>query len=300
MHPDQLVLTVGTVSELVADQFPQWRDLAITPVTSHGTVNMLFRLGEQYVLRFPLEPGEPADKKAWLTAEADAARRLLGRVPVPTPEPVALGEPGHGYPVPWSVYRWLPGAIAGEPGIADSKDFACDLAAFVLAVRSIDTEGRTFNGGGRGGLLPSQDDAVDRYLAASHGMIDVAALTELWARLRQAPRESAKDVWTHGDLMPGNLLVRDGRLGGVIDVGGLAPADPALDLMPAWNLMGPAARATYRTAVSVEDSEWERGKGWAFAQAIGALAYYRVTNPVMSKTARRTLLALLADATISR
>jgi aminoglycoside phosphotransferase (APT) family kinase protein len=300
MHPDQLVLTVGPVSELVADQFPQWRDLAITPVTSHGTVNMLFRLGEQYVLRFPLEPGEPADKKAWLRAEADAARRLLGRVPVPTPEPVALGEPGHGYPLPWSVYRWLPGAIAGESDVADSEDFARDLAAFVLALRSMDNEGRTFNGAGRGGLLPSQDDAVDRYLAASHGLIDVAALTDLWARLREAPRDNVEDVWTHGDLMPGNLLVRRGRLSGVIDVGGLAPADPALDLMPAWNLLGPAPREAFRTTLAANDSEWERGKGWAFAQAIGCLAYYRITNPVMSATARRTLLALLAEATISR
>ena len=29
---------------------------------------------------------------------------------------------------------------------------------------------------------------------------------------------------THGDLMPGNVLVRDGRLAGSLDVGGLGPA----------------------------------------------------------------------------
>ena len=109
MHPHQIELTVDTVAGLVADQFPRWRGLAIRPVSSQGTVNVLFRLGEELVLRFPLEPGAPDAKRAWLLAEAEAARRLLGRVPVPTPEPVVLGEPGRGYPLPWVVYRWLHG-----------------------------------------------------------------------------------------------------------------------------------------------------------------------------------------------
>jgi len=39
---------------------------------------------------------------------------------------------------------------------------------------------------------------------------------------------------THGDLIPGNVLVADARLAGVIDVGGLGPADPALDPGAAW------------------------------------------------------------------
>ncbi len=34
--------------------------------------------------------------------EAAAARELLGHTPFATPEPVALGRPGAGYPLPWS------------------------------------------------------------------------------------------------------------------------------------------------------------------------------------------------------
>lgn len=136
MHPGQLDVTVETATALVGEQFPQWRGLAIRPVRSHGTVNLLFRLGDDLVLRFPLEPGEPDQKRAWLEDEADAARRLLDRLPVPSPEPVALGEPGHGYPLPWVVYRWLPGSVAGEAGVANSAGFARDVASSPARTRT--------------------------------------------------------------------------------------------------------------------------------------------------------------------
>lgn len=35
-----------------------------------------------------------------LESEAQAARTLFGNTPFPSPEPVALGEPGFGYPLP--------------------------------------------------------------------------------------------------------------------------------------------------------------------------------------------------------
>jgi aminoglycoside phosphotransferase (APT) family kinase protein len=295
MHPDQLDVDAETAGALVRDQFPQWRTLPVRPVTSNGTVNTLFRLGDELVLRFPLQPDEPAARLEWLRGEAEAARRILGRLPVPTPEPVALGSPGHGYPSPWAVYRWLPGTVATEVDVAGSPRFAEDLAEVVLALRRMDTAGRTFTGTGRGGRLDSQDAWVASCLELSAELIDTIALSRLWSRLRTAARDATPDRWTHGDLMPGNLLVAQGRLAAVLDVGGLAPADPALDLMPAWNLMAPASRTVFRDALGSDDDEWERGKGWAFAQAMGCLHYYRRTNPVMSATASRTLHALLDD-----
>jgi aminoglycoside phosphotransferase (APT) family kinase protein len=295
MHPGQLDVDAATAAALVDEQFPQWAGLPVSPVTSHGTVNVLFRLGGELVLRFPLEPGDAGAKRRWLEREADAARRLLGRVPVRTPVPVAHGEPGHGYPLPWMVYRWLPGTVVTEvqAQLADSSGFARDLAGFVMALRRMDVEGRTFSGAGRGGLLASQDAYVTSCLALSGGLIDTEGVAQLWADLQRAGRQGVSDVWTHGDLMPGNLLVAEGRLTAVLDVGGLAAADPALDLMPAWNLLRPRARAVFRSALAVDDDEWDRGKGWALAQAMGCLHYYRETNPVMSETARHTLQALL-------
>lgn len=53
MHADQVDVGAEVVSGLVAYQFPEWRDLPLRTVPSHGTVNSLFRLGDELVLRLP-------------------------------------------------------------------------------------------------------------------------------------------------------------------------------------------------------------------------------------------------------
>lgn len=294
MHPDQIPISPEMVRRMVGAQFPQWSNLPVTEVSSAGTVNALYRVGSELVARLPLQPGDVEAKWAELSEEIDAAERLLAVAPVATPEPVATGEPMHPYPLPWCVYRWIPGTVAGDTDAGGSPRFATQLAGFVHAVRSLPTHGRTFQGTRRGGRLTQHDEFVGTGLRLSSGLIDTDALHAVWSRLRETPHGTTQ-TWTHGDLMPGNLLVRGEDLAGVIDVGQLGVADPALDLQPAWNLLTRGAREAYRRALGCDDEEWDRGKGWAFAQAIGCLWYYRDTNPVMSRTAHRTLQALLDD-----
>ena len=294
MHPDQLDISAATVRRLVDEQFPAWAALPVTELAGQGTVHAIFRIGDRLAARFPLQDGEPAVTRSRLAAEAGAAHELLGRTPFPTPEPIALGEPGHGYPQPWSVQTWLPGTTAAEEDPSGSLEFALDLATFIRGVRSLDTRGRTFAGPGRGGDLRSHDGWVSTCLDASGELFDVPLLRRLWSELRRLPRRD-DDVMTHGDLIPGNVLVRAHRLVGVIDVGGVGPADPALDLVAAWHLLRAGPRQVLREDLGCDDLSWARGRGWALEQALGVAWYYRTSNPVMSAMGRTTVQRILDD-----
>ena len=148
MHDGQLAVSPGMVRELVDEQFPQWRGLAITAVESPGTVNAIFRVGGLLAARFPLRPGDVGVVRRRLAAEAAAACELAGRTRFATPEPVALGQPGAGYPLPWAVQTWLPGVTAADDDPGASGGFAHDLAEFIGGVRTIGTGGLRFSGQG--------------------------------------------------------------------------------------------------------------------------------------------------------
>jgi aminoglycoside phosphotransferase (APT) family kinase protein len=295
MHADQLTVSVETVRQLVDAQFPEWRRLPIRGVRSHGTVNAIFRIGDEFAARFPLEPRGVGATRQRLESEADAARELAGRTRFHTPKPVALGEPGAGYPLPWLVQTWLPGVVATDEDPGESVGFARDLAEFIRGVRAIDTRGRTFSGDGRGGDLRSHDAWMETCFGHSAQILDVPLLRRMWQAMRELPRGAARDVMTHGDLIPGNVLVSDGRLAGVIDIGGLGPADPALDLVSAWHLLEAGPRRALYDDLECTDIEWERGRAWAFVQAMGVVWYYVESNPAISQMGRRTLARIAAD-----
>ena len=288
MHADQLTVSVDVVRSLVDEQFPHWRELSVTEIAAPGTVNAIFRIGEHLAARFPLQPGEPDRIRRGLEAEAEAARELAGSTRFPTPEPVALGDPGDGYPLPWSVQTWLPGTTATDDDPAASVPFARDLAEFLGGVRALDTRGRTFAGQGRGGDLRAHDAWMETCFERSEHLLDVPRLRRAWAVLRELPRVDA-DRMTHGDLIPGNVLVADGRLAGVLDAGGFGAADPALDLVAVWHLLDEEPRRAVREALACDEVQWQRGKAWAFQQAMGLVWYYLDSNPTMSRMGRRTL-----------
>ena len=122
--------------------------------------------------RFPLQPGDPDDVRRGAGPRGGAARSLAGRLRVPVPEVVALGEPGHGYPLPWSVQTWLPGDDGSVVAPDASYAFARDLAALVADLRAVPTEGRTFVGErrtNRGGVIGDHDAWVRSASSAASG-----------------------------------------------------------------------------------------------------------------------------------
>lgn len=292
MHEDQLHVDTSVGRTLVYEQFPQWRDEAIREIRSSGTVNAIFRIGDRLAARFPLRAQDAGEARAALTAEAAATRELAAVATVPTPAPVAIGEPGDGYPLPWSVQTWLPGHDATVDDPTGSIEFAEDLAGFIAGLRAVDAKGRRFEGSGRGGHLPDHDAWMENCFAESEGLLDVARLRTAWAELRTLPEIEA-DAMCHTDLIPPNVLVREGRLAGVLDGGGFAAADPALDLVAAWHILDTDQRAVLQQALGCGDVPWRRGMAWAFQQSMGLVWYYRESNPSMSRWGRRSLERLV-------
>jgi aminoglycoside phosphotransferase (APT) family kinase protein len=289
MRPGEVDIDATTVGRLIAGRFPRWAGLPVERLDSSGTENAMFRLGANLVVRLPRHPGavdDVAHELRWLP-------RLAPGLPVPVPEPLGRGEPGEGFPWPWSVYRWLDGRNPVVGAVEEPELLAEDLAAFVRALRRIDP--RDGPPGYRGVPLASRDELTRAAIAQSDGRIDTGAVTRLWDEALRLPRHSAAPVWAHGDLMPGNVLVRDGRLSAVIDFGTAGVGDPAADLIVAWNLLPAGVRGTFRDAVGADDAEWARGRGWALSIALIALPYYRVTNPPVAENSRHVIGEILAE-----
>jgi len=293
MHDDEISIDEVVVRGLINEQFPEWTDLAVKRIPSEGTVNAIFRIGSSLAARFPLQRGQ---SRAAAQGEAEVSLELAEHTTFRTPIPVAIGRPGRGYRQSWSIQTWLDGTTgtANDPGT--STAFAYDLATFISEVRLVGTNGRSFAGAGRGGRLPDHDEWVHTCLLKSEGLLDVERMRRMWSRYRELA-DHTHELMVHGDLIPGNVLVAEGRLTGVLDVGGLRPADPSLDLVGAWHILEDGPRDAFRTAISCTALEWKRGEAWAFEQAMGLVWYYRSSNPAMSELGLRTLGRLTAADT---
>lgn len=292
MHADEVETDVDLVRRLLAGQFPHWAELSVVPVTSYGTDHDIYRLGDGMSIRLP--------RISWATRqaarEAEWLPRLAPHLPLAIPVQLAMGHPAEGYPFDWSVYRWLPGENANGT-IEDLEQAAVDLAGFVKALRRIDPSGaHPRHHGARGAPLVEGDEQVRRSIAQLGDRIDRSAALRCWEESLGAPPWDGDEVWVHGDLLPGNLLVVDGRLSAVIDWGGLNVGDPACDLQPAWNVFAGASRDRFRAELGADDASWLRGRGWALSQAVSALPYYWDTNPGMIRQASHALAEVLADS----
>ena len=289
MHP----IDDHLVRRLVAGQFPQWAGLAVQRIQSGGTVNALYRLGDGMVVRLPLVQGGAAG----VSLEREWLPRLAPHLPTPVPEVLGAGEPAEGYQWPWSVYRWLAGENPEAGALSKPVLLAGDLAGFVAAMRSITLPGapRAHRGGPVASLDADTRAAIEELRGMPEEGVDCEAVTAVWEETLRAPGWGGPPVWLHADLMPGNLLVDDGRLSSVIDFGCVGVGDPACDLFPAWNLLPASAREVFRAALGVDDATWTRGRGRTLSQALIALPYYRQTNLAMARNARHVIQTVLAE-----
>jgi aminoglycoside phosphotransferase (APT) family kinase protein len=283
MHADEHAIDTTLVRRLLRGQFPRWADLPLAPLASGGTVNAVYRLGADLTVRLPLTAGGAGD-----IANEHRVLSTLKGLPVAIPEVAALGGPAEGYPWPWAVHRWLDGAPAVEGRFTAPHT----LAEFVVALGATRAAGPPAY---RGKPLAPVDRATRRAieeLSRTDEPFDAEAAFAVWTEALDAPKWTDRPRWVHSDLMPSNLLLRDGHLTGVLDWATAGLGDPACDLIPAWNLLTAATRPVFRDVVGADDAIWARGRGWALSMAVIQLPYYRHTNPVISANARYVLTEL--------
>ncbi|WKZ46545.1 MAG: aminoglycoside phosphotransferase family protein [Anaerolineales bacterium] len=296
MHENEIYTDENLVRRLLAGQFPKWKDLSIRRVSSSGTDNALYRLGNEMVVRLPrIDWAIDQVKK-----EHEWMPKLAPHLPLEIPVPLEMGEPAEDYPWNWSVYRWLEGENRTVDNLPNPTQTAVDLAEFLLALQSVDiTNGPLAKDYGlRGDSLSSRDEATREAIDSLRELIDVKVVTEIWENALQSPEWNRKPVWFHGDVLPGNLLFKKEKLNAVIDFGGLGVGDPACDLMIAWNLFTDESRKAFRLALGVDDATWARGRGHALSQALIFIPYYMNTHPVGVQNAWRVIHEVISEFSI--
>jgi len=289
LHEEEVDIDADLVGRLIATQFPESAHLPLAEVQSTGTVNAIYRLGDELCVRLPR-----VEKWALsLGRELHWLPRLAPYVSLRVPEPVAPGLPASGYPFHWAIYRWIDGEPYRDDLVVDERKAAEDLARFVLELRRAETVDAP-----RGGRRPLRElgDLTRAALAASRNAIDSDAALAAWETALEAPAWEGTFVWVHTDLLRPNVLVRSGSLAAVIDFGGVGIGDPAADVIAAWSVFGPVGRAAFRRALDVDDGTWRRARGYALHQAAMIIPYYAETNPEFVALAERTIDQILLDA----
>lgn len=285
-----MVIDEALIRTLVGVHLPAAAALPIAALPG-GWDNRSFRLGDRLVVRLP-----SADRYvAGAEKEARALPMLAGRLPLAIPRLVTAVPAGPMIARPWSVLEWIDGRTAADVVGEAQVTLAGELARFLGALHSIDPAGGPRPGPhsfGRGGPLAAYDTEM-RAAIARLG-VRAGAAAALWEAALARPF-TAPPVWLHGDLHPGNLLIRDGLLTAVIDWGLAAVGDPAADLAIAWRWFDADARRAFRAALPMDDGAWVRGAAWAAWRAAIILAQMPGTDQRERRWAAATLDTLAAD-----
>jgi len=256
-----LEISSALVRALLQEQFPQWAGLRIVPVVPGGWDNRMFRLGAAMAIRLPSAEcyAEQMEKEQrWLPW-------LAPQLALAVPTPLALGQPGAGYPWHWSIQQWIEGETVASASSVDLGVLAGDLADFFARLQSLDATNGPAPGAHnfqRGGALAVYDEQTRRAIDVLADEIDAARAAEIWDEALATSWDRAP-VWIHGDVAAANLLLQDGRLHAVIDFGCCAVGDPACDLVAAWTIFDASSADIFRQHLQLDRGTWQRAHGWA-------------------------------------
>lgn len=213
MHRHEVDIPLNVVQELIQAQFPYLAKFPIMPIDSSGTVNAIYKLGQEFAIRLPRMKDWSKDiEKEWTWLP-----RLAPSLSLKIPEPVVLGKPTASYPFGWAIYKWITGENYTDTRIHAEEDAARALAEFVTELHSIAVPDDAPAAGRR--PLAELDRITTDGIEASGDVLDKARTLAAWQHSRNASAWNGQSVWIHADLLRTNLIVASGRLAAIIDFG---------------------------------------------------------------------------------
>lgn len=286
----EIEIDTALVLNLLKKQHPDLIHLPISLLDA-GWDNVLFRLGDCFLVRLPRRKAAAAliiNEQTWLP-------QLAEKLPLPIPVPCRIGHPTANYPWRWSIIPWLTGVTADrqQPNLFQAKRLASFLRSLHFPAPS-SAPANPVRGVALKQRSPSIKPRLER-LKSKTDLITPQAIA-IWHRALNAPIDvSAR--WLHGDLHPGNILVENGTIVGIIDWGDLTSGDIATDLASIWMLF--SERATRQQAIAeygnISKATLQRAKGWAFYFAVVLLDVGLIDCPRQATVGEKTLRHLVED-----
>jgi aminoglycoside phosphotransferase (APT) family kinase protein len=212
--------------QVLRDRFPAL-DLRDSRTIEDGWDSLVLEVGGELIFRFPRR----REVENWVEREIALLPELAEALPVEVPRFEYIARNG----ILCVGYRKL----VGEPGTALSERGGDDLGSFLAALHRFPVErARAL------GVSCYEPAAWRRHFAnfcadLHRRVLPMLAPSErerAEALFAQVAELDFEPVLVHGDLGPEHVLVRAGRVAGVIDWSDARVGDPALDL--AWCLHG--------------------------------------------------------------
>lgn len=283
LYLNEFQITIALVRKLLNEQFPQWTELSIHPIEPPGTDNVMFCLGDDKVIRFP----RTIEKEAPLRLEMEWLPVLSNEMTMSIPNVIAVGQPTKEYPCHWWVGNLLPGAHVTLKNPLTQEGAAKDLARFIMEMRQLDTHQAPSCY--RGLPLETKHEETVSAIHQLKDRYDIALMESIWNESLAAKPWQEAPVWIHGDLHPGNILAKNGKITAIIDFGLAGIGDPACDLMVAWTLLDERSRLPFKELLQPDNETWLRARGWAFTFGAVAYPYYQDRLPSLAEIAKNTL-----------
>jgi aminoglycoside phosphotransferase (APT) family kinase protein len=247
----EVIVDEPLVRRLLSEQFPEL-DPSSARLLGEGWDNSVWVVEERWAFRFPRRdiaiPG--------VVRELAVLPMLAPLLPTPIPLPHFVGEPSDRFPWPYFGAELLPGVEPCDAELSDDdrEALGAELGRFLRVLHSketldtVDPERSLPIDFNRRADMSFRVPRARESLARLHelGLWKPPAVVEsILTSAELLPPSSAELVLTHGDLHQRHVLVADRSLAAVIDFGDVCLADPCIDLVLTWSLLGAGGRERF-------------------------------------------------------